>query len=131
MRYRSKRVGKYRSELEVTVKSRFPRRKGLHVSFESTKIPYVTKHEYIPDFQITLKSGKTFFVEVKGHFRPEDKRKMAAVKQQHPALDIRMVFGSSGNGPKGLQKNRRNLRWCERYGIPAAIDTAPAEWFDE
>ena len=44
---------------------------------------------------------------------------MAAVKKQHPDLDIRMVFYS---------RSKTNIRWAEKYGFPYAIGKIPEEW---
>lgn len=132
MKFNNKKTGKYRSKLESKVARKLPRKRHLSVTYEDTRLVYSIEHEYFPDLRVVnKKTGKEFFIEVKGYFRQEDRRKMAAVRKQHPHLDIRMVFGSSGNGPKGRLANERNLRWCERHGLLAAIDTPPKEWFDE
>jgi predicted nuclease of restriction endonuclease-like RecB superfamily len=91
------------------------------VAYETVKIPYVIEGNYIPDFILTSKS-KTIYLETKGHFRPEAKRKMVAVKKLHPHLDIRIVFYSS---------KRSDIRWAERHGFPYAIGDVPQEWVEE
>lgn len=62
------------------------------------------------------------YLETKGHFRPEAKRKMVAVKAAHPDLDIRIVFYST---------NRTYIRWARKYGFPFAIGTIPEDWLEE
>lgn len=88
------------------------------VKYEAEKIPYVIAGHYIPDFTVNTPSGK-IYLETKGHFRPEAKRKMAAVKRQHPELDIRIIFYS---------KKARDIRWAEKHGFLYAIETIPKEW---
>jgi predicted nuclease of restriction endonuclease-like RecB superfamily len=85
---------------KTKVKNRFERKIldqlescGLAVQYEGTKIPYVLAGHYIPDYIVSTPNGK-IYIEAKGHFRPEAKRKMVAVKRQHPELDIRIVFYS-------------------------------------
>ncbi len=73
---------------------------------------------YIPDFIIERK-GSLLYIEAKGHFRPEAMRKMVAVKVAHPDLDIRFVFYS---------KNKKYIKWCEKYGFPYAIGDIPDGW---
>lgn len=90
----------------------------VKVSYETEKIPYVLAGHYIPDFIITTTSGK-IYVETKGYFRPEAKRKMAAVKRQHPELDIRILF---------YKYSTINARWAERNGFVYAFEHIPAEW---
>lgn len=99
-----------------------PKPKGAKVSYESHTIPYVIPGIYHPDFRVLLPDGKEYFVEVKGYFRPEDKRKMAAVIRCNPDKDIRMVF------PRYSYANKK---WCEKMGIKYAFGSVPKEWFHE
>ena len=56
--------------------------------YESTKIPYQIQFNYTPDF--LLPNG--VYLECKRYWETEDRRKVKAVKQQHPDIDLRMVF---------------------------------------
>lgn len=76
----------------------------------------------MPDFTVTLPSGKVFHIEVKGWFRQEDKAKMKYVKLCNPEVDIRMVFP---------RKNKRDIAWCERHGVLYSVGRVPSEWFNE
>jgi len=93
----------------------------LSFKYESEKIPYVLAGHYIPDFIVHTSLGK-IYIEAKGYFRPEAKRKMVAVKRQHPELDIRLVFYSA---------SKTNLAFAERHGFKYAVETIPKEWLDE
>ena len=93
----------------------------LQFKYEAEKIPYVLAGHYIPDFIIHTSMGKVY-IEAKGYFRPEAKRKMVAVKRQHPELDIRLVFYSA---------SKQNVRFAERHGFKYAIETIPKEWLEE
>lgn len=88
------------------------------VKYESEKIPYLISGHYIPDFVLTTKLGK-IYIETKGHFRPEAKRKMAAVKKLNPSLDIRILF---------YKYSKTNEKWCTKYGFPWAVHEIPEEW---
>ena len=94
------------------------KRKKVKFSYESEKIPYVIAGHYIPDFIFTTPHGK-IYLETKGHFRPEAKRKMVAVRRQHPELDIRLLFYS---------RKVKDIRWCEKHGFKWAIGEIPEEW---
>lgn len=122
MKFNNKPTGKYRSKLEADVRKAMPKIKGMKVRYETEEITYITTHVYIPDFVVLLRSGKKVYIECKGYYRAEDKRKMAAVKRANPDLDIRFVFSN---------KNKRNFKWCEKLGFPYAVGTAPKEWFNE
>ena len=88
-------------------------------AYESEKLPYVWSGHYIPDFIIKLSSGDKIYIECKGYLRPEDKRKLVAVKKCHPTFDIRIVF---------YKAVPTAIRWAERQGFTYAIDAVPREW---
>lgn len=108
---------KPRNKFEQRVEKQLKKAK-VKFSYESTKIPYVLAGHYIPDYIIETPTGLVY-VECKGYFRPEHKRKMAAVKKQHPELDIRILFYS---------KKIKDIKWAEKYGFRYAIETIPGEW---
>ena len=108
---------KPRNQFEKKINTQLRRAKATF-KYESRKIPYVRAHHYIPDFEIVLPNG-VLLLECKGYFRQEDKAKLAAVKRQHPELDLRIVF---------YAKNEKNLKWCEKHGIKCAIGKIPREW---
>ncbi len=109
---------KLRNKFEIKVDKQL-RKSRVKYDYEIEKIPYVIHGYYNPDFVVTLPNGNKFYIEAKGHFRPEAKRKMVAVKKLHPQLDIRILFYS---------KNRVYIRWAEKHGFPWAIETIPEEW---
>lgn len=88
------------------------------VKYEAEKIPYVIAGHYNPDYTIITPRGK-IYIEAKGYFRPEAKRKMAAVKRQHPELDIRIIF---------YKKKASDVKWAERNGFSYAFEAVPDEW---
>lgn len=59
------------------------------------------------------------YIETKGYFRPEAKRKLVAVKKLHPAIDIRILF---------YAYKPKDIRWAERNGFVWAVETIPQEW---
>lgn len=108
------------NKFEAEVASQIKRAKAKF-SYETEKIPYVLARHYIPDFIIQTKYGK-IYIECKGYFRPEHKAKMAAVKRQHPELDIRMLF----------QVYRlKDVKWAEKHGFKYAVKDIPKEWFKQ
>ena len=111
---------KTRNNFEKRIEKSLKKSK-VKFSYETEKIPYVIAGHYIPDFIIATTSGK-IYLETKGHFRPEAKRKMAAVKRQHPELDIRIIFYS---------RKLKDIRWAEKHGFKYSIETIPTEWLDE
>lgn len=99
---------------------RLLKRKKVSFKYESERIPYVFSGHYIPDFVVSTATGK-IYIETKGYFRPEHKRKMVAVKKLNPQLDIRLVFYS---------KKAKDIKWAEKHGFKYAIDTIPKDWLE-
>jgi len=106
-----------RNEFEKSIE-RFLKKKKVKFKYEREKIPYVIAGHYIPDFIIETKLG-TVYVEAKGYLRPEAKRKMVAVKRQHPEMDIRFVFYS---------RRSSQIKWADKHGFKWAIKEVPTEW---
>jgi predicted nuclease of restriction endonuclease-like RecB superfamily len=106
-----------RNEFERVVDKQLKRSKVTY-SYESEKIPYILYGNYIPDFILETKDGKVY-IECKGHFRVEDKRKLSAVKKQYPDMDLRIVFYSS---------KPKDIKWAEKRKIPWAVGKIPREW---
>lgn len=94
---------------------------GVTFKYESEKIPYVLSGHYLPDFVLKTKSGK-IYLETKGYFRPEHKRKMLAVKRQHPELDLRIVF---------YAPNKKYEKWAIQNGFKYSFVNIPTAWLEE
>ena len=104
------------------------RRTQLKLEYEADKIPYtvVNHRNYIPDFKIQFPDGHVRYLEIKGYLRTEDRVKMKLVKDQHPGLDIRIVFAKDNK--LSSKSNTRYSTWAKKTGIPYAIATIPNEW---
>ena len=102
----------YRSQLEERVAKKLD---GGCVPYlyEASKYDYTLTSNYTPDFFLP----NDVILEVKGFFKPSDRRKMLAIKQQHPDLDIRFVFQAPYNK---IYKGSRTTyaKWAEKHGFP-------------
>lgn len=115
----------YRSGLEEDLDFTL-KQVGINGEYEQHKIKYTkpaTEHTYTPDFR--LPNG--IFVETKGRFVVEDRKKHILIKQQHPELDIRFVFQNSKNKIRKGSKTTY-ADWCEKYGFKYADKTIPQDW---
>jgi hypothetical protein len=85
-----------------------------------------TQHIYTPDFR--LPNG--IFIETKGRFVLEDRKKHLLIKQQSPELDIRFVFQNAKNK---LRKGSKTTYadWCTKNGFQYCEGTIPSEWLAE
>ncbi|MBL40363.1 MAG: hypothetical protein CL761_03435 [Chloroflexi bacterium] len=91
--------------------------------YESEKLPYLIEANYIPDFKVG-----DIYLEAKGYFPPEQRRKMKAVKESHPDLDIRIIFQSPNNKISKRSKTTY-AKWAEKNGFPwCAYYAIPVDW---
>jgi len=95
------------------------------VRYELLKIEWedLRYRTYTPDFQ--LDNG--IFIETKGIFDSEDRRKHIEVRRQHPELDIRFVFS---NAKAKLYKGAKSryCDWCEKNDFLYSHRLIPQEW---
>ena len=118
----------YRSGFEHKVSDQLKENK-IKFGYETTVIDYIkpeTKHTYTIDF--TLPNG--ILIETKGRWVIEDRKKHLLIKQQHPELDIRIVFMS---GKTKIRKGSKTTygMFCDKHGILWAEKTIPESWFSE
>ncbi|ACF42020.1 endonuclease [Morganella phage MmP1] len=122
------RAGAYRSGLEDKVSKQLEG-KGISFDYEIWKIPYTipeSYHIYTPDF--LLPNG--IFIETKGLWDSDDRKKHLLIREQYPELDIRLVFSSSRSK---LYKGSKTsyAEWCEKHGILFADKLVPLDWLKE
>ena len=114
---------KFRSKLEERIADLL---EGLGVSYEyeSTKIPYTIQHHYSPDFVLPNYT----YLEAKGYWSPEDRRKILAVKKDNPDINLKMIFQSPYNTISKKSKTTY-AKWCEKHDIPwTHFHDIPLEW---
>ena len=112
----------YRSGLEERL-SKHLDKLNVPYLYEVEKYSYTTESKYTPDF--FLPSG--IIIEAKGFFKPSDRRKMLAVKTQHPHLDIRFIFQRNNTLTK--QSKTTYGAWSEKHGFPWCIfPNIPEDW---
>lgn len=105
-------------------------RKSGRAKYESETLDYVLTCKYLPDFVLVSKTGKKIFIEGKGKFDAIARRKMAAVKKQHPEKDIRLVFyNAQAKIRKGSDTTCAD--WATKNGYPWADKVVPRKWMQE
>ena len=123
-----RKVGAYRSGLEDKVSKQLEA-KNVKFDYERWRIPYVvpaSNHHYTPDF--LLPNG--IFVETKGLWESDDRKKHLLIKEQYPDIDIRFVFTSSrAKLYKGSPTSY--AEFCEKHGIRFADKLIPVDWLKE
>ncbi len=116
----------------MSYKSGFERKLAAQLSsspmgweYESEQIPYTLNGVYNPDF--ILDNG--IRIEAKGLLDRESKRKMIAVKKQHPELDLRIVFMDANK--KIPASKQTHGEWATKNGFVFADREIPSEWLLE
>jgi predicted nuclease of restriction endonuclease-like RecB superfamily len=122
----------YRSGLEDNLKIQLSEAKKKY-SYESEKISYIQpekKRSYTPDFILTKKDGNKMYIESKGRWVLEDRKKHELIKNQYPDLDIRFVF-SNPNTRINKKSKTTYANICDKFGWKYSKKTIPQEWLDE
>lgn|SRR3990167_2380203 len=102
---------------------------GHKIEYEPDRLPFVqpsVDRVYIPDFKL----GHNNYIEVKGRLTLEDRKKLIWVKEQHPEITLRIIFG---NGKNKLSKKSKTtyFDWAEKNGFEAIEEgmIIPKKWF--
>lgn len=141
---RKRLLGKFRSLSEKRVSDEL-KLKGVKYRYEDTRFEYflrgrnklicpncgpvsgMVRRHYLPDFE--LSNG--VFIEVKGRLTSKDRTKLAAVKQQHPSINLCLLFDANRfveGQAKGHVSKIRYGDWANKVGIPWAVKDIPDEW---
>jgi hypothetical protein len=115
----------FRSGLEMDINESL-KNQGIDGEYEQHVITYIkpaTNHKYHPDFR--LPNG--IYVETKGRFLTDDRKKHLLIKEQHPELDIRFLFQNSKTKISKASKTTY-ADWCEKHGFLYADKTIPTDW---
>jgi len=81
-------------------------------NYEVDKFPYILECNYTPDWKIS----DTLYLETKGLFSQEDRRKMKVVKETYPNITFILLFQ---NAQKKIAKNSKTTyaKWAEKNGF--------------
>lgn len=114
----------YRSKFEAKIADQLKKNK-IKFTYETERVRFVmpeSNHVYKPDF--ILPNG--LFIETKGKWDSDSRKKMALVKEQHPKLDIRILFMRDQPIRKGSETFYSDV--CKKLGYEYAFKEIPAEW---
>lgn len=125
----SKPKSKYKSKLEDKMAQLLSLMKVGFVYEDKDKVlPYeipASKHKYYPDWCVG-----DMILETKGLWDNEDRNKILYVLQQHPGIDLRMVF----ENPKlPIYKGSKTTYgdWCDKKGIKWGTIADVPKWLNE
>lgn len=89
---RAKPERAYKSKLERDFAKHIESR-GLKAGYEQNTFKYERPSHYTPDWKI----NEGLFLETKGEFAPAQRANMVAFRNQHPNVEIVMVFADAQN----------------------------------
>ena len=116
-----------RSGLEQVVALQL-KKAGISYGYETVVIPWEISEtrRYTPDF--LLPNG--IIIETKGRWVTADRKKLRHIREQHPDIDLRIVF-SAPRARISKQSKTMYYQMAERLGIPWAKGLIPVEWLNE
>lgn len=118
----------YASGLE-SLNAKYLDEAGADYEYEPFKMEFVQPakpRKYTPDF--VLPNG--IVIDTKGRWVTEDRQKFKLLVQQHPDIDIRMVF-SDPNTKIGKKSKTTYGMYADQLGVPYAKKLIPMEWIKE
>lgn len=115
------RKRKRRSKFEYAVQAVLDKRPDIEAQYEPRKLPYVLALEYTPDWECVLvhQGPVSFYLEAKGKFDYEERRKALAVISNNPGIDLRFVFMRDNKLNKRSQT--RYTDWCKQHNIRCSV----------
>lgn len=121
----------FKSGLEERIANELTDKK-VNFGYEEEKIAYTipeSLHKYTPDFKIKKSEDRILYIETKGRWVTADRKKLKLVKEQHPDLDIRILFQNAKNK---ITKNSKTTYgdYADKIGILWAEKTIPDSWFE-
>lgn len=118
----------HKSGLETKINEQL-KIQGIDGEYEKHEISYTipaSNHTYKPDFK--LPNG--IYIESKGWFLAEDRKKHLLIKEQHPEIDLRFIL-QSPNGKIYKGSKTTYAQWCDKNGFVWANKEIPKEWLNE
>ena len=87
----------------------------VQYDYEITKVPYIvpeSNHTYTVDWTIL----KGLLIETKGYLADStERKKYVLIKEQHPELDLRFVFGDPNKKCGGMKTT--HAQWADKHGF--------------
>lgn len=121
---KSSRKGPYKSGLE----KRFAEllfKHGVKAKYEARRFEFVRMAHYLPDWQIS----DTLYIETKGYFSPRNRSDLLSFREQHPGIEIYLIFSAPENRLTSKSKTTY-AQWCEKHGFRwSSIDKFPIYLF--
>lgn len=114
----------YKSKFERTIGELYP-----SLQYEKDKLSYILKKNYVPDWKVK----ENIYIETKGYFDSEDRAKILAIIEQHPKIQIYLLF-QDANKKIHPKSNTTYGDWCKKHNILYSSwkekKEIPTEWIN-
>jgi hypothetical protein len=80
---------------------------------------------YTPDFWLP---DQKIYLECKGKMTLDTRKKMVAVKNHNPEIEVKMVFGYAKNKLSSAKNATRYWQWAEKEGFEWSDKEVLEEW---
>ena len=114
----------YRSGLETRFQAA-AEAQGWKLPYEQDKIKYVvpaSNHTYTPDFTVT----KNIYIETKGLWTTQDRKKACLIREQHP--EIKILYVLYRNQKLSKKSSTTYLEWAAKHDLDACTFADKDHW---
>ena len=94
---------------------------NVKAEYEAKRFEFVRMAHYTPDWKVS----DSLFIETKGYFSPRNRGDLLSFREQHPSIEIFLVFSAPNNRLTSKSKttyaewaDRHNFRWCSISKFP-------------
>lgn len=102
-------------------------RRKVPYKYEATTVEYQHKpQKYTPDFDLAI-GDRTIHIEYKGKLDYETRKKLLAIRDSNPNMDICLVFEKAGNKIRKGSKITYGM-WAESKGFHWSEGVIRDEW---
>ena len=104
-------------------------KRGIPYSYETTTVQYqFNPQKYTPDFDI-WNNGSKIHIEYKGKLDYDTRKKLLAIRNSNPDMEICIVFEKAGNKIRKGSKTTYGM-WAESKGFKWSEHFVKKEWLE-
>ena len=98
---------------------------GVTAEYEADRLPFVRTAHYTPDWKVS----DNLYIETKGYFSPRNRGDLLSFREQHPEIEIFLLFAEANNRLSSKSKTTYG-EWADRHGFRwSTIDKFPLHIF--
>jgi predicted nuclease of restriction endonuclease-like RecB superfamily len=100
---------------------------GVSAEYEATRFEFIRVGHYTPDWKVS----DSLYIETKGYFSPRNRGDLLSFREQHPNVEIFLVFSAPNNRLTSKSKTTY-AEWADRHGFRwSSIRQFPIQLFNK